>query len=116
MVPLTRTLAATARTSKEAGPFGVMTTDIRMPPRPCYDGCKGWDIFNADGVLEIQRCDECWAGVPDAPTDSDYQALPECQAELPEECEDNDCAGCAWCDLLTRTSAVDVAIRGVNPR
>jgi hypothetical protein len=89
---------------------------LRMPPRPCYDGCQGWDIFNADGVLEIERCDECWNGVPDAPTDSYYQAQPECQAALPEECEDDACAGCAWCTLMSLSPVVDVAIRGSNPR
>lgn len=27
---------------------------------PCSDPrCLGWDIFDAGGVFELQRCDEC---------------------------------------------------------
>lgn len=83
----------------------------RRSPRPCSEGCPGWGVFNV-GLAEegIERCDDCWHGLADAAEDSDYGEHPVCQAALeserkkagiavaPEECEDNDCTGCAWCD------------------
>jgi len=32
--------------------------------------------------FEIQRCDECWWGVADAPVDADYQEYLVCLAAL----------------------------------
>jgi hypothetical protein len=51
----------------------------RRPPVSCCEGCKGWAVFNE---TDIQRCDQCWSGVPDAPLDEYFEAFSECQVEL----------------------------------
>jgi hypothetical protein len=51
----------------------------RRSPRPCSDDCPGWHVFDE---AEIQRCDDCWRDVPDAPCDEDYQQHPTCAAAL----------------------------------
>jgi hypothetical protein len=72
-----------------------------MSPEPCEPGCPGWAVFwtgGADGHLypddtteqararrNIQQCDTCWDGRPEAPGDEVYQAHPACQAELGRE-------------------------------
>lgn len=109
----------------------------RRSPEPCSDECPGWDVFYvghcaapghaedcaADGKecrkLEVQCCDECWSGHPDAPGDAYYQEHAACQDELakqlsyldvdpiePEECENDACAGCTWCDANGVTKEV----------
>jgi len=79
---------------------------MRAPWHPCWPDCQGWDIFDVDGVLEIQRCDECWQDDPDPLFDEDYCADPVCLAELREqqaaqpslnECAP-DCTECVGCD------------------
>lgn len=59
-----------------------MSGTPRRSPSPCSEGCPGWAIFNADEEPEIQRCDECWSGVEDAPWDEAYVGVSECQAAL----------------------------------
>lgn len=45
-------------------------------------------MFDANDGPSIQRCDECWHGVPNAPTDLHYQVEPECKAALRAELEE----------------------------
>lgn len=44
---------------------------------PCYDECPGWALMNEDARPEVQRCDACFEGFKDPPTDSDMGLLPE---------------------------------------
>ena len=53
-----------------------------VPSSPCAPRCPGWAVFNIDEGGEIQRCDTCWSGVVDAPSDDDFAAAPECQRAL----------------------------------
>lgn len=52
----------------------------------CHAACPGWDIFETNTVrdIEIERCDECFAHLPDDQTvmDDDVQQLPEALAAL----------------------------------
>ena len=60
----------------------MITDEIRkkMALRdPCCPGCPGWCPTDFGTVA---RCDECFAGVDDAPTDDDVALLPEAQAAL----------------------------------
>ncbi len=47
----------------------------------CHPSCAGWDIFetNTSRGIEIERCDECFAHLPDDQTvmDDDVEQLPE---------------------------------------
>lgn len=52
------------------------------PPVPCSAGCRGWAVFETCRGLEVQRCDECWSGVDEAPFDDDFQGHPVCRAAL----------------------------------
>jgi hypothetical protein len=47
----------------------------RVPER-CDDGCRGWYVANGG---EVQRCDVCWSGLPEAESllDEEAAALPE---------------------------------------
>lgn len=52
----------------------------------CHPSCKGWDVFdtNTNRGTEIERCDECFAHLPDdrIVMDDDVQQLPEAINEL----------------------------------
>jgi hypothetical protein len=67
-----------------AGPVGA--DGLPVAPEPCSPGCRGWEIFDAFGGrhsgLQIQRCDDCWRGVIDAPEDADYGRQEVCLAAL----------------------------------
>ncbi len=62
---------------KAPGPPGP-----RPSPTPCTPGCPGWDVFVTGEGKAICRCDECWAGRPDAPYDDEYERHPVCKAHL----------------------------------
>lgn len=62
---------------------------MRLPPNPCEPTCPGWGVFDVETRPSIQRCDDCWAGVADAPTDADYENDAECLAELGREVLDH---------------------------
>jgi hypothetical protein len=53
---------------------------------PCErENCQGWDVFDAGGYLELERCDGCtWWGAHDARTvwDDEIALLPEAQEAL----------------------------------
>lgn len=59
----------------------------RRSPKPCSDDCPGWGVFVVGVDLCIERCDDCWYDVPDAPTDEYYIKHPDCINELNRECE-----------------------------
>ncbi len=66
----------------------------RRAPEPCEESCPGWAVFYVDGVregepensdwdrLEIERCDQCWIGVPYAPWDEDFARFEVCRTAL----------------------------------
>lgn len=106
----------------EAAALSAYLDPPRRSPEPCEESCPGWAVFGVDRDpgLEIQACDACWHGQPNAPDDDEYRLHPVCIAALradprygrvepewimsleepeePEECEDNACTGCPWCD------------------
>ena len=55
---------------------------LPRPPVPCAVGCPGWAVFASGRGLEVQRCDECWTDVDDAPSDEVFQGHPVCRAAL----------------------------------
>ncbi len=58
---------------------------MRKPAEPCSPGCKGWAVFESGSRgTEIQRCDSCWSGAPDAPDDEYFQRQRECRLALLE--------------------------------
>lgn len=57
---------------------------LPKPPKPCSKGCPGWGVFDAGSGLEVQRCDECWSGVENAPGDEVFQAQAVCLIALSE--------------------------------
>jgi hypothetical protein len=57
-------------------------TQPKESPSPCSPTCCGWDVFVTSCGLEIQRCDECWTDVPNAPDDEYYRAQKMCQVAL----------------------------------
>lgn len=57
----------------------------RRSPKPCSEDCDGWAPFESDAHgLVIERCDECWHGVPGAPADEDYLHFSVCRMALAE--------------------------------
>ena len=58
---------------------------LRRPLNPCDAGCPGWAVFDANGILEIQRCDECWSEDPHPLWDSDYQRDAECREQARQQ-------------------------------
>lgn len=61
--------------------------------RRCDRACQTWIISYSDGQgrFNIERCDECWQGRPDAAklTDDEAKLLPEARAELRKVRADN---------------------------
>lgn len=72
---------------------GCRWCEPRRSPKPCSDDCPGWAVFDAGDDLEIERCDDCWHGVPDAPSDAYFAGFDTCQAALEA----------AWRSLIERT-------------
>ena len=65
---------------------------LKALTEPCYPGCKGWAVIDS-GLrgLELQRCDDCWSGQPNALRDDDIECLPEAQEELKRMLASNVC-------------------------
>ncbi len=50
--------------------------------KKCHPDCPTWCPSSSARGLEVQRCDDCWQGVPDPLTDDEAALLPEAQAEV----------------------------------
>ena len=61
----------------------ILATRTKRRTRRCDPACPGWAVFQVaqrGGVLEIEACDECCAGLDI--NDDDVAALPEAIAAL----------------------------------
>lgn len=66
----------------EAAKMELLDGEPRRSPQPCSRNCPGWAVFDTSRGFAIQRCDDCWSDVPDAPEDGYYVQQLSCQLVL----------------------------------